>query len=859
MSCRAIVAFVAIIAVVVCRGTLAEATAGAGDGLQAIFMEVDGKVRWRQGENDPWRNASVNDLVNPGAEIRTGLRSRATLRVGKNASILVDAGTAFQLPTVVREGDTLRTLAAVKSGRVDFKVDKLDGFTNDFKVITPQTTLSVRGTGFAVTNGVLNGVEVAGARTNMINAIELKYVAGNLQYFLSGDAKSSSGQQDPVKGAWISTLGPPQVVGTIVDGAQLEQAASQGGAGNAPTNPQQSQQIAAAETNSIAAGNALATADSAVEGLLTMQSRASEAAGEAADAARRLARNALRTGEDAIAAAETREPLIQAVLAKGDDLDAAWVGEGGLQSELGELHSRSGSDLLEMGSLRTQLDEAINAEVGSQGNDGAGFAKMDAMHAIDDAWQGGLLGRAREIVLAVQSLNADLQEAHAAAVAADSNFSALKSSAEKAVSVASSAAGSLAALRSAVQGYRDDIRRLVASGQAGAGAVASLVRSAELLESSVGRIERALQAMQNAEEALMSANTLGERVLLSAAIAVATHGGQVQGLAEDQLAVIEANVSAIENARFSAFFAAAAAAVAAVPGERDSAIASRDEANQAELDLRPLADAAEAPAALVRQLAGDLDTFWNQPDAGETVSRKVRMENLKDQSVTDLAAIQGLLGQLTTEIDASNQSKAAEHLASMQGVAANWEATGTNLLSAARTIDADVQTLNAGVQDAYTAFDTGSGGAYAAKLAQVISARGAAKASSDRLEAMRDKFAAYLVQYQQITGEGGRGSAYATQLATTIASIEAVQGQIQDSLDASVAAQAAADRATTYGAKVFFVATSQKALDSAEIARRSSELRTQIEQNATSIRDSRDQGQTNYDNKFGSGGGGNGG
>ena len=87
--------------------------AGSSDGLQAIFMEVDGKVRWRQHESDPWRNAAVNDLVDPGAEIRTGLRSRATLRVGKNASILVDAGTSFQLPTVVREGDTLRTLAAV--------------------------------------------------------------------------------------------------------------------------------------------------------------------------------------------------------------------------------------------------------------------------------------------------------------------------------------------------------------------------------------------------------------------------------------------------------------------------------------------------------------------------------------------------------------------------------------------------------------------------------------------------------------------------------------------------------------------------------------------------------------------------
>jgi hypothetical protein len=83
------------------------------------------------------------------------------LRIGKNATILVDAGTTFQLPNMVQDGQTLRTLASVKSGRVDFKVDHV-GFTNDFQVVTPQTTLAVRGTGLFVGYSPSKGVEIGG-------------------------------------------------------------------------------------------------------------------------------------------------------------------------------------------------------------------------------------------------------------------------------------------------------------------------------------------------------------------------------------------------------------------------------------------------------------------------------------------------------------------------------------------------------------------------------------------------------------------------------------------------------------------------------------------------------------------------
>ena len=227
--------------------------------LQAIFMDVQGKVRWRINENAPWTEAKVNDLLSAGAEIRTGLKSRSTLRVGKNATILVDSGTTFQLPEMVQEGQTLRTLATVKSGRADFKVDHV-GFANDFKVVTPQTTLSVRGTGFALASGPLKGVDISGANSNTINAIEVKYIAANIAYFVSGQGKTSSesGRQDPVQNAWVSTIGPPPIAGTMVSQSDVQQQVAQGMAGaNPSSNIQQIQQTQAGQSNENAIDTAL--------------------------------------------------------------------------------------------------------------------------------------------------------------------------------------------------------------------------------------------------------------------------------------------------------------------------------------------------------------------------------------------------------------------------------------------------------------------------------------------------------------------------------------------------------------------------------------------------------------------------
>ena len=68
--------------------------ASAVQQLQARIIDVSGKARWRSGPDGEWRDAAVNDDLSPGAEIRTGMRSRVTLRF-RNATVLVDSSTNF--------------------------------------------------------------------------------------------------------------------------------------------------------------------------------------------------------------------------------------------------------------------------------------------------------------------------------------------------------------------------------------------------------------------------------------------------------------------------------------------------------------------------------------------------------------------------------------------------------------------------------------------------------------------------------------------------------------------------------------------------------------------------------------------
>ncbi len=234
-----------------------EAAKAAPEGdLYGLFIDVKGKVKWRANAGQPWKDAAVDDRLPVGGELRTGLHgSRCALRVGLNATVLVDSGSVFSIPMTVKDGDQLRTLAGLKSGRADFKVENT-GLGADFKVATPSSVLAVRGTGFSLSYGALKGPEVSGARTNAVRAIELRYALGSMPQFLSGQARSSLAIQNPVKHALLTAIGPPPL-GSAQSESEREQQLTQKQTGTSGSSPDslQAQQSA----NSMQSGRADAT------------------------------------------------------------------------------------------------------------------------------------------------------------------------------------------------------------------------------------------------------------------------------------------------------------------------------------------------------------------------------------------------------------------------------------------------------------------------------------------------------------------------------------------------------------------------------------------------------------------------
>lgn len=195
--------------------------------LQAVVLEVTGAAaQWRAKPAQKWQAAKVNDLLDVGAEIRTGRESTVTLRVGMNATMLVDRQTRIAIPEVVQDGKVLRTRLAMNFGQTDLKVDRI-GLENDVEVATPTATLAVKGTGMRISWDAVNGFQAKGVSTNRIRAIEVRYLNGIVVY-LSADEATRDPTPLPALRAFrrtfylpiAGTLSPDEV-GSAVDNPAL--------------------------------------------------------------------------------------------------------------------------------------------------------------------------------------------------------------------------------------------------------------------------------------------------------------------------------------------------------------------------------------------------------------------------------------------------------------------------------------------------------------------------------------------------------------------------------------------------------------------------------------------------------------
>jgi hypothetical protein len=177
--------------------------------LEALVISVSGRGgRWRAPDATEWQRVAVDDVMPVGSQIDTGLRGEVALRVGKNATLLIDSASSVRLATIEQSEGKLVTHAVLTKGAADFKVDQV-GLENDFVVITPSSTLAVKGTTFRVVHGPMRGTQIEGARANRVNAIEVGYFDVRKQFNMSGRSQSSSATPSPAIAALGKTVAPP--------------------------------------------------------------------------------------------------------------------------------------------------------------------------------------------------------------------------------------------------------------------------------------------------------------------------------------------------------------------------------------------------------------------------------------------------------------------------------------------------------------------------------------------------------------------------------------------------------------------------------------------------------------------------
>ncbi|MCH2136546.1 MAG: FecR family protein [Phycisphaerales bacterium] len=227
----------------------AEAVAPLPEGevkqLKTIVMGVEGKCQWRKKDAKAWTDAKVDQALSAGTQIRTGRKSKLVLRVGLNATVLVDSLARVTLPTVVQEGGKLKTMVQVKRGRADVKVGHV-GLTNDFSVLTPSGALAVKGTEFAVAHSALKGTQIVSARTNTIRAIEVNYFGSKVTQYLSASSVSTQKTPNPATVAAFAANGPPPLMASAaLDRQDAPSAAAQAVSGTDPVQGQTRQQVAA--------------------------------------------------------------------------------------------------------------------------------------------------------------------------------------------------------------------------------------------------------------------------------------------------------------------------------------------------------------------------------------------------------------------------------------------------------------------------------------------------------------------------------------------------------------------------------------------------------------------------------------
>jgi hypothetical protein len=111
---------------------------------RAVFRQVSGKVEVKP-PNGGWQGARVGMAISTGTIISTGFNSSALIEMD-NSTLTIKALSRITLEELSRQGDEINTGLYLRSGRIEADVNPQEGLKHNYRLRSPITTASVRGT-----------------------------------------------------------------------------------------------------------------------------------------------------------------------------------------------------------------------------------------------------------------------------------------------------------------------------------------------------------------------------------------------------------------------------------------------------------------------------------------------------------------------------------------------------------------------------------------------------------------------------------------------------------------------------------------------------------------------------------------
>lgn len=113
---------------------------------RARVVRVVGTVRHRQIGDDRWTATQIDDMLDEGTEVRTGMRSRLELVLHDGTTeVIVESSTRAALTSLLQTGDTETTRVDVKDGAVQASISE-GTLRSDFAIRCPGAVLTREGT-----------------------------------------------------------------------------------------------------------------------------------------------------------------------------------------------------------------------------------------------------------------------------------------------------------------------------------------------------------------------------------------------------------------------------------------------------------------------------------------------------------------------------------------------------------------------------------------------------------------------------------------------------------------------------------------------------------------------------------------